>query len=82
MVDPSFDAEYPTLPGLAEVSGRKSVNFRFYRWKTGWNPEVDQINHNQAQTKANRWLSNQLYRNDLDLTSTKSSTITKIHFKT
>ena len=35
MVDPSFDAEYPTYPGLVQVSDPKKVNFRFYPQKTG-----------------------------------------------
>ena len=42
MVDPSFDAEYPSCPGLAEVSDPKNVNFRFYRRKTGEKPEIPQ----------------------------------------
>ena len=48
MVDPSFDAEYPTYPGLVEVSDPKKVNFRFYPQKTGWKPEVDQIGQKYA----------------------------------
>lgn len=38
MVDPSFDAEYPTYPGLVEVLDPKKVNFRFYPQKNGWEP--------------------------------------------
>ena len=48
MVDPSFDAEYPTYPGLVQVSDPKKVNFRFYPQKTGWKPEVDQIGQKYA----------------------------------
>ena len=39
MVDPSFDAEYPSYPGLVDP---KNVNFRFYRRKTGWKPDFDE----------------------------------------
>ena len=45
-VDPTFDAEYPSYPGLVEVSDPKNVNFRFYWRKTSLKPEVSQNGQN------------------------------------